>query len=180
MKINYANRQNDSNILSKKFKMMNSQDPYFKGKITLIQVEKVKKQFVAKRPNGESDLIIDNNYKILTFFPETGSYCFSAMYNNNCKILQWYFDILKGNCKYNLGIPYGEDMYLDIVALPNGEFYTLDENELEDALSKKLITKKDFTNAYASINRVEYLLRTNFNKLKDFTEHSFKILIKEL
>ena len=66
MKINYANRQNDSNILSKKFKMMKSQDPYFKGKITLIQVEKVKKQFVAKRPNGESDIIIDNNYKILT------------------------------------------------------------------------------------------------------------------
>ena len=71
-------------------------------------------------------------------------------------------------------------MYLDIVALPNGEFYTLDENELEDALSKKLITKKDFTNAYASINHVEQLLGTNFNKLKDFTEHSFKILIKEL
>lgn len=48
MKINYANRQNDSNILSKKFKMMNSQDPYFKGKITLIQVEKVKKNLSQK------------------------------------------------------------------------------------------------------------------------------------
>lgn len=180
MKIKYANRQDDNNILSKKFKIINSQDSYFKGKITLIQLDKVKEKFVAKRPTGKSEIIIDNNYKILTFFPEKDSYCFSAMYDSNCKILQWYFDILKGCCEYNSGIPYGEDMYLDIVVLPNGEFYLLDEDELEDALAKKLITKNDFINAYASKNTVEQMLKANFNNLKDFTEHSFSTLIKQL
>ena len=180
MKINYANRQNDNNILSKKFKIITSQDSYFKGKITLIQLEKVKKKFIAKRPNGKSEIIIDNNYKILTFFPEKDSYCFSAMYNSNCEILQWYFDILKGSCKYNSGIPYGEDMYVDIIALPNGEFYILDKNELEEALVKKLITKNDLIHAYASMKNIEQMLKSNFNKLKDFTDHSFATLIKQL
>ncbi len=180
MKINYADRQNDNNILSKKIKIINSQNLHFKGKITLIQIDKVKKEFIARRPNGKSEIVIDNNYKILTFFPEKDSYCFSAMYNSNCEILQWYFDILKGSCEHNSAIPYGEDMYLDIVVLPNGEFYTLDEDELEEALAKKLITKTDFSNAYGSMNNVKQMIKSNFNKLKDFTESSFRTLIKQL
>ena len=41
MKLNYADRQNDSNILSKSFKIAESQDDCFRGKITLIQLKKV-------------------------------------------------------------------------------------------------------------------------------------------
>ncbi len=173
MKLNYADRQNDSNILSKSFnksfKIAESQDDCFRGKITLIQLNKVKKKFIAKRPDGREERVIDDNYKILTFFPEKGSYCFSAMYNSNCNILQWYFDILKSDCKYNSGIPYGEDMYLDVVVLPNGEFYILDEDELKDALDKKIITIDDYTRAYKTMKSIENMLNSNFNKLKNFT-----------
>lgn len=180
MKKIYANRQNDSNILCKKFKMINSNDDYFKGKITLIQLERVNEKFIAKRPTGEIEVVIDNDYKILTFFPENESYCFSAMYNNDCKLLQWYFDILRKECKYDEEIPYGEDMYLDIVVLPNGKSYILDENELKDALDRKIITEKEFENAYASIHKIKEMLKMNFDKLQEFTEKSFEILIKQL
>ena len=180
MKKNYANRQNDSNILCKRFKMINSKDNYFKGKITLIQLEKVKEKFIAKRPTGEFEVIIDNDYKILTFFPENEPYCFSAMYNNKCKLLQWYFDILREECKYDVEIPYGEDMYLDVVVLPNGKYYILDENELKDAFDKKMITENEFKNTHASKNKIEKMLNMKFDKLKEFTEKSFKNLIKQL
>ena len=180
MKLNYANRQNDSNILSKNFKIAESQDDYFRGKITLIQINKVKNKFITKRPNGKTETVINDDYKILTFFPEKGSYCFSAMYNSDCRILQWYFDILKNDCKYDSGVPYGEDMYLDVVVLPNGDFYTLDEDELKDALDRKIITKDDFNKSYKTMKNIENMLNINFNKLKDFTDTSFKLLLKQL
>ena len=56
MKLNYADRQNDSNILSKSFKIAESQDDCFRGKITLIQLNKVKKKFIAKRPDGREEI----------------------------------------------------------------------------------------------------------------------------
>ena len=49
MKLNYADRQNDSNILSKSFKIAESQDDCFRGKITLIQLNKVKKKIYCKK-----------------------------------------------------------------------------------------------------------------------------------
>lgn len=176
MKINYADRRNDNNILKKRFKIIDSCDHNFEGKIGLIQLEKVNKNFVAKRPNGISEIVIDNDYKIMTYFPKRDSYCCSIMYDKNNKILQWYFDILKENCQYVSGIPYGEDMYLDVIALPNGDFYTIDEEDLKDALDKRLITISDFTKAYISMNNVEQMLKNNFDNLYNFTKESFETL----
>ena len=71
-------------------------------------------------------------------------------------------------------------MYLDVVVLPNGEFYILDEDELKDALDKKIITIDDYTRAYKTMKSIENMLNSNFNKLKNFTDTSFKLLLKQL
>lgn len=176
MKINYADRRNDKNILKKNFVILDSQDFEFKGKIGLINLEEVNQKFITKRPNGKSETIIDNGYKILTYFPENESYCCSVMYDRENQILQWYFDILKTNCEYESGVPYGEDMFLDVVVLPNGEYYTLDEEELKIALDNEVITMADFTKAYININKVENIVKYKFNNLYKFTIESFKNL----
>ena len=180
MNYNYADRRNDKNIINKKTIILDSNNPDFKGKIALIQIDKVCKSFIAKRPDGSSEIVIDNDYKIMTFFPEKEAYCMTVMYDNNCKLLQWYFDITKCGCKYESGIPYNEDMYLDVVALPNGDFYTLDENELEEALNENLINKKEFDISYASMDSIKQMLSNNFKKLEKFTKESFETLIKKL
>lgn len=179
MKINYADRKNDRNILKKKFVMLNSENTEFKGKIGLIKLEEVKHNFIAERPNGKKEIVIDNGYKILTYFPEKEAYCCSVMYNKNNKILQWYFDILKSNCKYDNGIPYGEDMFLDVIALPNGEYYTLDEDDLNKAFNDKIVSLGDFTKAYINIDKVENIIKYSFNDLYKFTTESFKKLQKK-
>lgn len=176
MKINYADRRNDKNILKKEFNIVDSQNAEFQGKIGLIKLEKVNQKFIANRPNGKNEIVIDDGYKILTYFPEKESFCCSVMFNKENQILQWYFDILKTNCKYDDGIPYGEDMYLDVIALPNGEYYTLDENDLSNALDNKIITLADFTKAYINMNKVEDIIKYKFNDLYEFTKESFKKL----
>lgn len=177
MKINYADRRNDKNIVSKKFKISDSTNKNFKGKVALIEIDRVEKKFIAKRLDGTNEIVIDNNYKIMTFFPEKGCYCMTVMYDNNSNLLQWYFDITKTNCEYDLEIPYGEDMYLDVVVLPNGDFYTLDEDDLKDALNEGIINKNEFDNAYVSMHNIEQMIKDDFEELKKFTEESFNLLI---
>lgn len=179
MRIHYANRKNDSNILNKKFRIMDSQNPNFKGKITLIEIEKVKSNFIAHRPNGSSEVIIDDDYKIMTYFPDNENYCMTVMYDKDNKLLQWYFDIVKNTHKSDMGIPYNEDMYLDVVALPNGESYTMDEDDLKSALEKHVITREEYDDSYQSLFHVKEMIANNFNELERFTDESFDRLSKQ-
>ena len=52
MKINYADRRTDKNILKKKFKIMDANYNEFNGKISLIDIEDLKKDFKATRQDG--------------------------------------------------------------------------------------------------------------------------------
>lgn len=112
----------------------------------------------------------------MTFFPKSDSYCCSIMYDNNNNLLQLYFDILKEKCGYISGIPYGEDMFLDIIALPNGEYYTIDEEDLNNALDNNLISINDYVKAYIDKNNVENLLKNHFEKFYNFVKITFEIL----
>ena len=176
MKLNYADRRTDKNILSKKFKIMEINEDEFSGKISLIEIEKLNKNFEATRPDGTKELIIAKNYKIMTYFPKEEKYCMTVMYDNEWNLIQWYFDIARFKCKYDLEIPYSEDLYLDIVVLPNGTFYTLDENELEDALIHNLISKDEYEMAYKTMNKIIQMIKNDFVKLNKFTKKSLESL----
>ena len=39
------------------------------------------------------------------------------------------------------GVPWFDDLYLDVVVVKNGEVFLLDEDELEDALGRNDITR---------------------------------------
>ncbi len=93
----------------------------------------------------------------MTYFPNSEKYCMTVMYDNNWKLLQWYFDIER--YKYDLGIPYSEDLYLDVVVLPNGKFYTLDEEELKQALNNNLISKDEYNMAYLTMNKIILMIK---------------------
>jgi len=176
MKINYADRRTDKNILKKKFKIMDVNYNEFNGKISLIDIEDLKKDFKATRPDGTEEVIISRNYKIMTYFPNNETYCMTVMYDNNWKLLQWYFDIERYKCKYDLGIPYSEDLYLDVVVLPNGKFYTLDEEELKQALNNNLISKDEYNMAYVTMNKIILMIKNDFTKLYNFTNKSLENL----
>lgn len=177
MKLNYADRRNDKNILDKKFKIIDFNYEKFNGKISLIEIEEINKDFKASRPDGTEELIISKNYKIMTYFPNDEQYSMTVMYNNNWDLIQWYFDVQRYKCKYDSEIPYSEDLYLDVVVLPNGVFYTLDEDEIKEALEKNLITQKEYDMAYETMNKITQMIKNDFTKLCDFTKKSMESLI---
>lgn len=92
-----------------------------------------------------------------------------SIYNNNKEIIEWYFDIAKEIGKEN-GIPYEDDLYLDVVVNPNGEITLLDEDELKMALDRLEITQSDYDMAYSEANKLMEKLKGNTDKLDEFSK----------
>ena len=49
------------------------------------------------------------------------------------------------------GIPFEDDLYLDMIITPNGEKIIIDEDELLEARKKEIITQEDVDSAYKTL-----------------------------
>jgi predicted RNA-binding protein associated with RNAse of E/G family len=88
--------------------------------------------------------LYDDEYREMGFFPDGENWALWAMYDDKDEIIEWYFDITKINALDENGVPYCEDMYLDIALTPDGNYAVLDEDELKNALGGGEITPRDF------------------------------------
>lgn len=166
LKKRYANRHklnkpnSDLIYLLESFKENN-----FNGDISYYNFKNAGIKIVT--PKGK--IIIDNNYKLLGFYDYNSKVKLSAFYDNNNQIIEWYFDIAKKIGKEN-GVPYEDDLYLDVVVRPDGTVILLDEKELEYALEKYEITIEDYAMAYEEANKLIMSLKDNTENLKIFTD----------
>lgn len=108
--------------------------------------------------------LIDKDYYVVEITPLKEKYNIRFYVDNNKNIIDYYIDITYENgVKYKL--PYYVDLYLDILHYPNeNEFKFFDEDELEEALNNKLISKKDYNMAYKIGNKLLKELKDNKNK----------------
>ena len=100
----------------------------------------------------------------------------TAIYDENNKIVEWYFDIARSIGKEN-GIPYEDDMYLDVVFRPNGNIVLLDEDELKEAFDKKEMTKQEYDEAYEVAKNLMKKLKNNKEKVEEFTDKYLKEML---
>ena len=98
------------------------------------------------------------------------------MYNERNEIIEWYFDIAKKIGKEN-GIPYEDDLYLDILVRTDGDVILLDEEELIDALKRKEITKKDFDEANKLAKDLMNKVKGKEKELKQFTDGYLEMML---
>ena len=140
-------------------------DDYFSGDIYFYKFIDVKDKLLI--PNGKC--IMDNNYKWLEFYDYSSKVKLTAIYDENSEIIEWYFDIAREIGKDN-GIPYEDDLYLDVVVIPSGEIILLDEDELKEAFNKREMTKEEYENAYEEAKQLMNKLKNNKDKLKEYTD----------
>ena len=88
-------------------------------------------------------------YKWLMYLPMGERWCVTAFYSPGGQLLEWYFDISRRNFIDERGVPCIDDIFLDLVVLPNGQAITVDADELQEALDNDAISIEDFDNAYA-------------------------------
>lgn len=170
MKKRFAEPKNHKSIKEYDFNMKHIEIDDFKGYVALIDIKKVKDEWYVPRNNGNQECILANNFKWLLFYPDNSDHAITVIFNENEKIIEWYFDIVKemGN---EDGKPFMLDLYLDLVIAPNGEMYILDEEELYEALKNGDITKSDFNNAYKTLRKLQekYGNSNNLNYLKEIS-----------
>lgn len=173
MKRKLANYPNWDNVLEKGYKNRYFNNYDFKGNISLLTAIKVKQRLVI----GENFVIMDNGFKWLEIYPEDNKHiAVSVCINNKNEFVKWYFDIAKDSSITKEGIPYIDDLYLDIVLTNKGEIKVLDENELQDALNNKDITQEDFDLAYSVADELIKKLDGNLEKIIKFTQKYYEIL----
>ena len=149
----------------------------FKGYVCLLDIHEVEKAWFANC-DGHEVCFLDTNYKWLEIYPDNENYSITVMYDENYKLIEWYFDIVK-NIGLENNIPYIDDMYLDLVVRPNKEYLVLDEDELYDALNKNEITKDDVDIALKTLDKLIKKYVEDFSYLEEFTNNmldSFEVI----
>lgn len=173
IKRKYANRPNWTRVLQKRFSTTYIKNIDFDGHVSMICIEKVKQPLI-KNMLGKDYCLVDDGYIWLEILPTDGNYSLTAMYNNNMEIVQWYFDITKQKGVTEDGIPFFDDLFLDVVVLPNSKILLLDEDELKDALDKGEITEQEYNMAYQEAKEIIANIAIDINTLSDFTNRYLK------
>ncbi len=172
LKKRYADRHVGNKANKTVYKKISVSNSDFNGDICYYHFIDVKDKIII--PNGKS--IMDNDYRWLEFYDYFSKVKLTAIYDENNEIIEWYFDIAREIGKDN-GIPYEDDLYLDIVVTPSGDVILLDEDELKEAYNKREITREEFENAYKEAEQLMNKLKNNKNKLKEYTDKYLKQML---
>lgn len=151
---------------------------YFTGYACLVKIKNVSKPLIVN--NGVEEICIKNeNYEWIEVYPDNSNYALTIMFDDKQNLIEWYFDVSK-NVGVENGVPYEDDLYLDLVITPQGNKLVLDEDELKEALSRCEITEEDVTLAYNTLEELDKKYVQNMSELKSLTQFLYNVLKKEV
>lgn len=155
-------------IKSKKLAGKQIDNEFFKGYIGILEIEEVSEKQIWSF-NGEDIIVCDNGLRWVSILPQNDFYCITAMMDADNKILLWYIDMIAEQGIDKDGVPYFDDLYLDLVVYLDGTIKVDDMDELEDALVTKDITQEQFNLAIHTANKLKTGLLSNINSFIGYT-----------
>lgn len=147
------------------------------GYIGLIDIKNVSEVLVWHF-NGEDIVYCDKGIKWLSFLPQDDWYCITAMINEQEEIILWYVDMIAGQGTDTDGVPYFDDLYLDLVVYPDGTIIADDMDELEDALTNKDITQEQFDLAIGTSCRLQAGVLGDIPVLVEYTRKCYDMVTR--
>ena len=145
------------------------------GYIGLIDIKEVSEAQIWKF-NGEDIVVCDKGRKWLSILPQDDWYCITAMMDGEGNILLWYIDMIANQGIDADGVPYFDDLYLDLVVYPDGTIVVDDMDELEDALLEKDITQEQYNLAIETSNRLQRGMLSNISSFTEYTRKCYEIV----
>ncbi|WP_282941345.1 DUF402 domain-containing protein [Paenibacillus sp. RC67] len=163
MKQKIANRPNWTRILKKRYYQHYVSDEVFEGYMSFLYLDQVREPLFIQYA-GESVCIADHGYSWIMLFPRDSHHSVTIMLDSNDQVLQWYFDVTWLTELNDEGVPVIHDLYLDLVQLPNGNHFVLDEDELLDARHKGIINEDVYELAVQEMQAIQQSLESGDNK----------------
>jgi uncharacterized protein len=165
MKRLLANRPDWRRILQRRYYQTYLSTPTFRGYATLLCLDAVREPLIVQTQSGPL-CIVDAGYQWLQLFPQNQRYTITTMYDAAGLVVQWYIDICAQTGVSEAGIPWLDDLYLDIVVTPDRKVDLLDAEELDEALRSEEIGPSDYDVAWREANRL----------MEQFSRREFDIL----
>ena len=161
LKKRFVTRENWTRIEHRDFYNTYISDETFKGYIALLNVNKVKEPLWTTHANKKV-CIVDDGYAWLQQLPENEHFAITTMFNEHNEIIQWYIDITTHNGVEH-GVPYMEDLFLDLIVFPSGEIIKKDIDEIEEAFKGGMINQDQYDLAFNTFHRIyEEIVEGNF------------------
>lgn len=123
--------------------------------------------------DGTAGKIADDGWCWLTWMRPDYAWALTAMRDENGRWVQFYFDIVSAMGCDGDGRAWFEDCWLDIVAMPDGRVYLLDEDELEQALTQGETSENEAEAARKAAGELMEALPGQIGRLECFMERLY-------
>ena len=148
--------------------------PEFQGTAALLRLDEVHAPLIV-HSCGERVTLVDNGYYWIQLAPQDEHWWLTAMLDPNGSLYQYYFDITLEN-RIAGSLSEFDDLFLDVVALPDGRCELLDQNELDEAFASGLITQLQYDMAHSQADMLISALPRRMGDLHAFCMQLFKKL----
>lgn len=125
----------------------------FTGSLTLPQLLHVTEP-LWKRIGDRDYCLAASGYQWLQHWPAAAHYSLTAMFDRDNRIVQWYIDICRDQGVDDRGVPWLDDLYLDLAIVPPREVHLLDVDELADALLHGIVSRSECDLAWTEAERL--------------------------
>ena len=178
MKRKFGDRANWRRIISRQFACQHVKSSQFTGYLSLYTIHSVKEP-LFKTYGRHTFCIADKGYSWLQYYPKGEHFVVTAMFDEQNRIIEWYIDTCHTQGMTDQGVPWFDDLYLDVVVLKEGEVFLLDEDELEAAFLSKQISKEESNLAKQTAHQILKWIDANQFPYFDLSLHHRETLFQD-
>ena len=162
-------------ILSQELRVCRVTNP-FAGHVSLLRIHEVTEPQVWHW-QGQSLTVCDRGMSWLSMMPERGCLCITAQLNADGSVVLWYIDMIDAQGVDQRGLPWFDDLYLDLIVHPNGSMAVDDRDELDAALSAGIITAQQHQAALDTFAMLQKGLESGIDALQAFTRTCYQLAV---
>lgn len=153
-------------MLEKEYRCVPCEFQGIEGLVSILVLKKVSEPLYVVDEDSKV-LIADTGYSWVQVALKEQCFWLTSMFDTEGKLLQVYFDISKGTIFEEPENPCFDDMYLDIVLTGDGRIYVLDQEELEEARQKGIISEEEYKHAILNCDKLyQYLMEHKENVME--------------
>jgi len=152
--------------------------PAFRGVAALLRLDEVHAPLIVTSC-GQQVTLVDKGFYWIQLAPQDAHWWLTAMLDPDGNLYQYYFDITLQNRIAGAASVF-DDLFLDVVALPDGRCEVLDRDELDEALASCLITQEQYDMALSQATILMSTLPHRMDELHAFCMRMFEKLRREM
>lgn len=155
-----------------------------KKKVNLFETEEIYGAFIniieVKKPQvwfcfDKKITVADNGYKWLVVLPKEDNYAITMYMDRNDVPLLWYIDLIDGIGVDADGIPFYNDMFLDLIVSDDGKVVEDDRDEFEKAYVDGIINNKQYQKVISVSEQLKQRISENQRWISEYCRNIVEI-----